>query len=58
MFECQACSHIHPRKKKKKIAQKNCRVFIYHLHTIFNWILNDVEAQLGEVIGAARSRPV
>ena len=51
-------TYTHQKKKKKKIAQKNCRVFIYHLHTIFNWILNDVEAQLGEVIGAARSRPV
>lgn len=57
MFECQACSHM-VTKKKKKIAQKNCCVFIYHLHTIFNWILNNVEAQLGKVIGAARSRPV
>lgn len=50
--------HIWSPKKKKKIAQKNCCVFIYHLHTIFNWILNNVEAQLGKVIGAARSRPV
>ena len=48
MFEYQACSHILGKRKKTHThTHKNCCVFIYHLHTIFNWILNDVEAQLG-----------